>query len=89
MEAVKQGSACVGLRSRDFVVLAALKRQQSELSSYQQKIFCVDDHMGIAVAGLIADARTLHKYMLEGELVLLCWCILCTILSLLGEGGGL
>src|SRR5947209_11386885 len=52
MEAVKQGSACVGLKSKNFAVLAALKRSSSELGSYQKKVFRIDDHLGIAIAGL-------------------------------------
>jgi len=64
MEAVKQGSAVVGLKSKTHAVLAALKRSPSnELASYQQKIFKIDDHMGIAIAGLTADARVLSKFM--------------------------
>jgi len=63
MEAVKQGSAVVGLRSKDFAVLAALRRSPSELGSSQQKIFEIDEHMGIGISGLIADARQLAKYM--------------------------
>jgi 20S proteasome subunit alpha 6 len=63
MEAVKQGSACVGLKSKKFSVIAALKRSSSELGSYQKKIFRIDDHVGIAIAGLTADARVLSKYM--------------------------
>jgi 20S proteasome alpha/beta subunit len=53
-EAVKQGSACVGLRSKTHAVLATLKRSSSELASYQQKVFKIDDHIGIAIAGLTA-----------------------------------
>jgi len=63
MEAVKQGSAVVGLRSKDYALLAAMKRTPSELGSSQQKIFHIDDHMGIGISGLIADARVLAKYM--------------------------
>jgi len=63
VEAVKQGSACLGLRSDKLVVLAAINRAPSELSSYQKKIFKIDDHMGIAIAGLTADARSLARYM--------------------------
>ena len=59
MEAVKQGSACVGLTSATHVVLAALKRAPSELASHQQKVFKVDEHMGIAISGLTADGRSL------------------------------
>ncbi|TFJ80039.1 hypothetical protein NSK_008597 [Nannochloropsis salina CCMP1776] len=63
LEAVKQGACALGLRSKDFVVLAALKRSANELSSYQKKIFKVDNHIGIAISGLTADARSLAKYM--------------------------
>lgn len=61
--AVSQGSACVGLRSDTHVVVAALKRQPSELATHQPKIFRIDDHLGITIAGLTADARVLAKYM--------------------------
>jgi len=63
MEAVKQGSAAIGLRSNSFALVATLKRSSSELSSYQKKIFKIDDNMGIGIAGLVADARVLAKYM--------------------------
>jgi len=63
MEAVKQGSAAIGLKSKTHAVIATLKRTTSELGSYQKKIFRIDDHMGIAIAGLTADARLLCKYM--------------------------
>lgn len=52
MEAVKQGSACVGLKSKTHAVIVALKRSSSELGSYQKKIFKIDDHIGIAISGL-------------------------------------
>jgi hypothetical protein len=63
MEAVKLGSACVGLKSKTHAVVCAVKRSPSELSSYQRKIFKIDDHVGIAISGLTADARSLSKYM--------------------------
>jgi len=63
MESVKQGSACVALRSSTHAVLGALKRSVSELSSHQNKILNIDDHVGIGIAGLTADARTLAKWM--------------------------
>lgn len=64
-ESVKQGSACVGLRSDKTCVLGALKRSVSELSSHKQKLLEVDDHLGCGIAGLTADARSLIKYMQE------------------------
>ena len=51
MEAVKQGSAAIGLRSNKHAIVATLKRSPGELSSYQKKIFVIDDNMGIAIAG--------------------------------------
>jgi 20S proteasome subunit alpha 6 len=63
MEAVKQGSATVGIKSATHVVLCALKRAPSELSAHQKKILPIDDHIGISIAGLTADARILSRFM--------------------------
>ena len=63
MEAVKQGSATVGVKSKTHVVLVALKRAPSELSAHQKKIVIMDDHMGISIAGLAADARIFSRFM--------------------------
>ncbi|XP_059153932.1 proteasome subunit alpha type-1-like [Physella acuta] len=63
MEAVKQGSACVGLKSKTHAVLVALKRAPSELSAHQKKILPIDDHIAVSIAGLTADARLLCNYM--------------------------
>ncbi|CAM0134886.1 unnamed protein product [Umbelopsis sp. WA50703] len=63
LEAVKQGSAAVGLRGKDYAILLGLKRSSGELASYQKKLIKVDDHMGIAIAGLTSDARDLSNFM--------------------------
>ncbi|XP_047319662.1 proteasome subunit alpha type-1-A-like [Impatiens glandulifera] len=63
MEAVKQGSAAIGLRSKTHVILACVNKANSELSSHQKKIFKVDDHIGVAIAGLTADGRVLSRYL--------------------------
>ncbi|KAI0092576.1 20S proteasome subunit [Irpex rosettiformis] len=63
LEAVKQGSAAVGLRSKTHAILLALKRSSGELASYQQKMYRIDDHVGIAIAGLTSDARVLSNFM--------------------------
>jgi len=63
MEAVKQGSATVGLKSKDYAVLVALKRSSSELSSYQKKIISVDEHVAASIAGLTSDGRLLSNFM--------------------------
>ncbi len=80
IESVNQGSCTLALCSKQFVVIAALKRQivygfiiyfctyfgirsSGELSSYQKKLFKIDDHIGIGIAGLTADARSLATFM--------------------------
>jgi len=63
MAAVKKGSACLGLKSKTHAVLCSLNRSPHELAGYQEKTFVVDDHMGIAISGLTADARMLCNFM--------------------------
>ncbi|KAL8371865.1 hypothetical protein RB595_001592 [Gaeumannomyces hyphopodioides] len=62
-EAVKQGSVVVGLASKTHAILVAVKRNAEELSSYQKKLFPLDEHVGIAIAGLASDARVLSNFM--------------------------
>lgn len=59
MEAVKQGSTAVGAKNKTHAVLVSLKRSKSELSGYQKKTFDIDDHVGIAISGLMGDGRSL------------------------------
>jgi len=63
MESVKQGSACVGLKSKTHCIIGALKRSVNELSSHQKKIMRIDNHIGVGIVGLTADARSLAKWM--------------------------
>jgi len=67
-EAVKQGSVVVGIVSKTHAVLAALKRNAEELSSYQKKIIPIDSHYGVALAGLASDARVLSNFMKQQSL---------------------
>merc|ERR1712064_248231 len=53
----------VGLKSKTHAVLVALKRASSELSAHQKKIIPLDTHMGISIAGLTADAKSLSRWM--------------------------
>merc|ERR1711957_859297 len=39
------------------------KKAQSELAEHQNKVFKIDDHMCIGIAGLTADGRVLAEYM--------------------------
>ncbi|KAL2235723.1 UNVERIFIED_CONTAM: Proteasome subunit alpha type-1-A [Sesamum indicum] len=57
MEVVKQGSAAIGLSWKTHLVLTSVNKASSKLSSHQKKIFKVDDHFGVAIAGLTADGR--------------------------------
>lgn len=61
IQAVKLGSTAVGIRTKEGVILAVEKRLTSSLleSSSVEKILEVDSHIGVAMSGLIADARTL------------------------------
>jgi len=63
MEAVKQGSATIGLKSNKFAVLVALKRAQNDLCDHQTKILPISQHCGLAMSGLTADGRSLCNFM--------------------------
>ncbi|PSP83797.1 proteasome endopeptidase complex, archaeal, alpha subunit [Halobacteriales archaeon QS_6_64_34] len=60
-EAVKRGTASVGVRTADGVVLAADRHARSPLIERDsiEKIHEIDDHVGVASAGHVADARQL------------------------------
>jgi len=60
-EAVKRGLTALGIKVNEGVVLAAEKRVRSKLveETSIEKIFQVDEHIGAAASGLIADARVL------------------------------
>jgi len=63
-EAVKRGTASIGIRTADGVVLAVEKRIRSPLMERDsvEKLHKVDDHVGIASAGHVADARQLIDF---------------------------
>lgn len=60
-EAVKKGLTAVGIKTKEGVVLSAEKRIKNRLAeeSSIEKIFQIDEHVGAAASGLIADARVL------------------------------
>ena len=61
IEAVRRGTTAIVCRNKNSVVFAVEKRS-SELqddSSGSEKIFKIDNHIGVAIAGLTADARVL------------------------------
>ncbi len=57
-EAVNKGAPALGIVYKDGVVLGAQKRA-SKLVKPGEKIFKVDDHIGIVATGYVADARIL------------------------------
>jgi proteasome alpha subunit len=63
-EAVKRGTASIGVRTRDGVVIVVDKRIRSPLMERDsvEKIHKADDHIGIASAGHVADARQLIDF---------------------------
>ena len=60
-EAVKRGTTTVGLKFDEGVVLIVDRRITSRLvePSSIEKIFMIDEHIGCATSGLVADARVL------------------------------
>ena len=60
IETVKRGAIAIGLQSKDGVVMAVEEKSRDlQVEDITQKIFQVDDHIGIAAAGYIPDARIL------------------------------
>jgi proteasome alpha subunit len=60
-EAVKRGTTAAGVKAKNGVVLLVDKRITSRLIEAEsiEKIFQIDDHIGVATSGLVADARSL------------------------------
>ncbi|MGD1004315.1 MAG: archaeal proteasome endopeptidase complex subunit alpha [Methanoregulaceae archaeon] len=60
-EAVKRGTTAVGIKAKDGVILIVDKRVSSKLLEPLsiEKIFKIDDHIGVASSGLVGDARAL------------------------------
>eukprot|EP00388_Colpodella_angusta_P008282 GDKJ01022758.1.p1 GENE.GDKJ01022758.1~~GDKJ01022758.1.p1 ORF type:complete len:250 (+),score=54.49 GDKJ01022758.1:52-801(+) len=63
MEAVKQGSCVVALRSKTHAVIVGLKRTASDLAYPTNKLMKIDDHVGMCMSGLTSDARVLSEFM--------------------------
>ena len=60
-ESVKRGTTTAGLKFKDGVVLVCDKRIISRLIIPEsiEKMFKIDNHVGVATSGLVADARQL------------------------------
>ncbi|MCL4436484.1 MAG: archaeal proteasome endopeptidase complex subunit alpha [Thaumarchaeota archaeon] len=58
IETVRRGTLAVGIKSEDGVVLAVEEKSRKlQNTAMSQKIFQVDDHLGVVAAGYIPDAR--------------------------------
>ncbi len=77
---VDQGTICLGLRSKRYAVLAALKRSPNELASHQRKLYKIDDHMGVGMSGLTADGRSLIKWIIRIFTLKTCYFIVISLL---------
>jgi proteasome alpha subunit len=70
-EAVKRGTTSLGVKSSEGIVLVVDKRPTSILVEPKsiEKIFQIDEHIGAATSGLVADARNLiEKARLESQI---------------------
>ena len=60
IETVKRGTLAIGVQSKNGVIIAVEEKPRVlQVAESTQKIFQVDDHIGIAAAGYIPDARVL------------------------------
>ena len=58
IETVKRGAIAIGLQAKDGIVIAVEEKSRDlQVDDVTQKIFQVDEHVGIAAAGYIPDAR--------------------------------
>lgn len=59
IETVRRGTIAVGIKTKNGIVIAVEEKSRKlQISETAQKIFQVDDHIGVAAAGYIPDARS-------------------------------
>ncbi|MEX1996710.1 MAG: archaeal proteasome endopeptidase complex subunit alpha [Nitrosopumilaceae archaeon] len=59
IETVRRGTLAIGIKSKDGLILAVEEKPRKlQNAEVTQKIFQVDDHIGVAAAGYIPDARS-------------------------------
>lgn len=59
IETVRRGTLAIGIKSKDGIIIAVEEKPRKlQNSEVTQKIFQVDDHIGVAAAGYIPDARS-------------------------------
>ena len=58
IETVKRGTLAIGIKCKDGVIIAVEENPRAlQVADITQKIFQVDQHIGVAAAGYIPDAR--------------------------------
>ncbi len=59
IETVRRGTVAVGIKCKDGIIIAVEEKPRKlQISNTAQKIFQIDDHVGVAAAGYIPDARS-------------------------------
>ncbi len=59
IETVRRGTIAVGIKCKDGIVIAVEEKPRKlQISETAQKIFQIDDHVGVGAAGYIPDARS-------------------------------
>ena len=59
IETVRRGTVAIGIKCHDGIVMAVEEKPRKlQISDTAQKLFQVDDHVGVAAAGYIPDARS-------------------------------
>ena len=59
IETVRRGTIAVGIKTKDGIIIAVEEKPRKlQISETAQKIFQIDDHIGVAAAGYIPDARS-------------------------------
>ena len=59
IETVRRGTVAVGVKCKEGIVIAVEEKPRKlQISENAQKIFQIDDHVGVAAAGYIPDARS-------------------------------
>jgi proteasome beta subunit len=66
IEEVKKGTTTIGIVCKDGVVMATeMRATMGTLIAHKttQKLFRIDDNLGLTVAGVVGDAQTLARYI--------------------------
>jgi len=59
IETVRRGTIAVGVKCKNGIIIAVEEKPRKlQISNNAQKIFQIDDHVGVAAAGYIPDARS-------------------------------